>query len=84
MSSMGQDVRASVLVIVLIAGHHLQNLNNSYDSAAGAIRVRGVIGKRLAELRRIRNVRMRHGALKQILFCSPLSPSVPTAIPRQR
>lgn len=72
MSSMGQDVRASVLVIVLIAGHHLQNLNNSYDSAAGAICVRGVIGKKLAELRRIRNVRMRHGAFKTnfVLFSS--------------
>lgn len=49
MSSMGQDMRASVLVIVLIAGHHLQNLNNCYYLVAGAICVRRVIGKKLEE-----------------------------------
>lgn len=49
MSSMGQDVRASLLVIVFIAGHHLQNLNNYHYFAAGAIRVRRVIGKKLEE-----------------------------------
>lgn len=45
MSSMGQDMRASFPVILLIVGHHLQNVNNYYYLVAGVIRVYHILRK---------------------------------------